>query len=183
MFLICNALLVFLTKYSGLARSLSLSSHQDELRSKNFTESSQSESSMQLKKLELISVPESIGLVENFSIEEGNEEECYLTNQRETENEVVEDKEQEEKGQREEKQQEQEENACEKVAENEDENDWTKDGFLIEQKEEEEEDDDDNEEVGNGVLSTEELNKKFDEFIRRMKEELRIEAQRQLIMV
>ncbi|XP_021906049.1 glutamic acid-rich protein [Carica papaya] len=63
-----------------------------------------------------------------------------------------------------------------------------------EEEEEEEEDDDDNgvldddEEVrldveGNGKLSTEELNKKFDEFIRKMKEELRIEAQRQLIMV
>nr|KYP41354.1 hypothetical protein KK1_037280 [Cajanus cajan] len=35
----------------------------------------------------------------------------------------------------------------------------------------------------NYVLSTEELNKKFDDFIRRMKEDLRIEAQRQLLMV
>ncbi|XP_027344220.1 uncharacterized protein LOC113856560 [Abrus precatorius] len=35
----------------------------------------------------------------------------------------------------------------------------------------------------NWVLSTEELNKKFDDFIRRMKEDLRVEAQRQLLMV
>ena len=35
----------------------------------------------------------------------------------------------------------------------------------------------------NWVLSTEELNKKFDDFIRKMKEDLRIEAQRQLLMV
>lgn len=37
---------------------------------------------------------------------------------------------------------------------------------------------------GNGLLSTEELNRKFDEFIRRMKEEIRIEAQQlHLVMV
>ncbi|XVF33874.1 hypothetical protein REPUB_Repub18cG0009200 [Reevesia pubescens] len=36
---------------------------------------------------------------------------------------------------------------------------------------------------GNRVLSTEELNKRFDEFIRNMKEELRIEARQQLVMV
>lgn len=60
--------------------------------------------------------------------------------------------------------------------------------FKIEEEEEEtrifaEED----VEAGNGMLmsstSTEELNKKFEDFIRRMKEELRIEAQRQPIMV
>ncbi|PIA25627.1 hypothetical protein AQUCO_11000034v1 [Aquilegia coerulea] len=55
----------------------------------------------------------------------------------------------------------------------------------------EEEEEEDNEkfdyftdevEEGN-KLSTEELNKKFDDFIRRMKEEIRIEAQQHLIMV
>ncbi|KAJ0044996.1 hypothetical protein Pint_03875 [Pistacia integerrima] len=35
----------------------------------------------------------------------------------------------------------------------------------------------------NGMLSTEELNKKFEDFIRKMKEELRIEARQQLVMV
>ncbi|XVE50833.1 hypothetical protein DITRI_Ditri01bG0195500 [Diplodiscus trichospermus] len=35
----------------------------------------------------------------------------------------------------------------------------------------------------NRVLSTEEMNKRFDEFIRKMKEELRIEARQQLVMV
>lgn len=35
----------------------------------------------------------------------------------------------------------------------------------------------------NWVLSTEELNKKFDDFIRRMKDDLRIEAQQRLVMV
>ena len=177
MFLICNGLLVFLANYSGLVRSLSLSSQQDELHFKNFIASYKSESPMPPKKLELIAVPESIGLVENVAKEEGNEEEYYLINQRETKKEVVEDKEQEEKDQ------EQEETALEHVAEHKDENKyWLKDDFLSEQ-EEEEEDEDENEEVGSGEMNTEELNKKFDEFIRRMKEELRIEAQRQLIMV
>ena len=50
--------------------------------------------------------------------------------------------------------------------------------FFIEETVEEEE-----EEEGNGILSTEELNKKFDDFIRRMKEGIRIEAQQQLVMV
>ncbi|KAH1063096.1 hypothetical protein J1N35_028083 [Gossypium stocksii] len=36
---------------------------------------------------------------------------------------------------------------------------------------------------GNNVLSIEEMNKRFDEFIRKMKEEIRIEAQQQLVMV
>lgn len=35
----------------------------------------------------------------------------------------------------------------------------------------------------NWMISNEELNKKFDDFIKRMKEDLRIEAQRQLVMV
>lgn len=43
--------------------------------------------------------------------------------------------------------------------------------------------DEDEEEEENCVLSTEELNKKFDDFIRRMKEDIRIEAKRQLVMV
>ncbi|XP_057485321.1 uncharacterized protein LOC130771679 [Actinidia eriantha] len=46
---------------------------------------------------------------------------------------------------------------------------------FIEEEEEEEE-------IVNGLLSREELNKRFDEFIRRMKEEIRIGAQQQLVM-
>ncbi|KAK7302325.1 hypothetical protein RJT34_13212 [Clitoria ternatea] len=53
------------------------------------------------------------------------------------------------------------------------------DEFLIGESVEEEE----VVEEANSVLSTEELNKKFDDFIRRMKEDLRIEARRQLLMV
>ncbi|CAL1384724.1 unnamed protein product [Linum trigynum] len=61
----------------------------------------------------------------------------------------------------------------------------------VHDEEEEEEDDEEEgleeeEEEGiDAVLSTEELNRKFDEFIRRMKEEIRVEAQRhcQLVLV
>ncbi|XP_052208149.1 uncharacterized protein LOC127811966 [Diospyros lotus] len=49
------------------------------------------------------------------------------------------------------------------------------DGVFRIQEEEEEE--------GNGFMSTEELNRKFDEFIRKMKEEIRIGAQQQVVMV
>ncbi|KAL5803879.1 hypothetical protein ACOSQ3_030679 [Xanthoceras sorbifolium] len=79
----------------------------------------------------------------------------------------------------------------------------TTDHHLVEEEEEEEEDKlqgeeeagwllweeieeeaEEEEREGNGMLSTEELNKKFDDFIRKMKEELRIEAQgQQLVMV
>ncbi|RDX71416.1 hypothetical protein CR513_49243, partial [Mucuna pruriens] len=53
------------------------------------------------------------------------------------------------------------------------------DYFLIEENTEEEEE---NVEEESYMLSTEELNKKFEDFIRKMKEGLRIEAQRQLVM-
>ncbi|KAI8008754.1 hypothetical protein LOK49_LG07G03513 [Camellia lanceoleosa] len=49
-------------------------------------------------------------------------------------------------------------------------------GFAIEEEEEEEEEED-------GLLSREELNKKCDDFIRRMKEEIRIGAQQQQLVM
>ncbi|KAK7299936.1 hypothetical protein RJT34_10766 [Clitoria ternatea] len=57
--------------------------------------------------------------------------------------------------------------------------------FLIEENMEEEEEEEEEEyvEEESCMLSTEELNKKFEDFIRKMKEDLRIEAQRQLVMV
>ncbi|XP_070036404.1 uncharacterized protein [Nicotiana tomentosiformis] len=53
-------------------------------------------------------------------------------------------------------------------------------GFLMEDVEVVEEEENDE---PMSKLSTEELNKKFEEFIRRMKEEIRIEARQQLILV
>ncbi|XP_059662401.1 uncharacterized protein LOC132308356 [Cornus florida] len=57
-------------------------------------------------------------------------------------------------------------------------------GFII-QEEKEEEEEEEEEEDGNDdeLLNREELNKKFDDFIRRMKQEIRIEAQHQLVIV
>lgn len=60
-------------------------------------------------------------------------------------------------------------------------------GFLlgeeVQVEEEEEAEEEEEEEHGMEQLSTEELNKKFEDFIRKMKEELRIEAQQQLVLV
>lgn len=57
-------------------------------------------------------------------------------------------------------------------------------GFhLGEEVQVEEEEEEQEEKRGLEKLSTEELNKKFDDFIRKMKEELRIEAQQQLVVV
>lgn len=70
------------------------------------------------------------------------------------------------------------------VAEDE-ESDKELDSIVFVISEEEKEEDEDEEWGGgeeDGLLSTDELNKKFDEFIRRMKEEIRIEAQQQLVM-
>ncbi|KAK4398831.1 hypothetical protein Sango_1358600 [Sesamum angolense] len=74
--------------------------------------------------------------------------------------------------------------------------DSRKDGIILESEEWEEEDDEDGleasriaegisetERVIDASVSTEELNKKFEEFIRKMKEEIRVEAQQQLITV
>jgi len=61
------------------------------------------------------------------------------------------------------------------------------DYILIEEnnveEEEHEEDEEDYVEEESCVLSTEELNKKFEDFIKKMKEDLRIDARRHLIMV
>ncbi|KAL0398889.1 UNVERIFIED_CONTAM: hypothetical protein Sradi_2232200 [Sesamum radiatum] len=77
--------------------------------------------------------------------------------------------------------------------------DFRKDGIILESEEWEDEEDEDDEDgleasrVAEGTsateqvidasVSTEELNKKFEEFIRKMKEEIRVEAQQQLITV
>ncbi|PON94038.1 hypothetical protein TorRG33x02_100770 [Trema orientale] len=199
-FLLCNGLLVFLAKYSGLIRTLSLSSPQDhdQSYSKNIMDVSQSELSMPpltegivlgTKEAEV----ESIESTESVVIKEATEDQYCFTNQTEAEIEnekpVLEDHEEQERDdefvvsneeeqeeEEEEEEEKEEENALVHVQEDKEEHTWSEVDLVQEEEEEEEE-------VGNGMLSTEELNKKFDEFIRRMKEELRIEAQRQLIMV
>lgn len=62
--------------------------------------------------------------------------------------------------------------------------DWAADDLINYQIKGREGEEEEEEEVcGSKILSTEELNKKFDEFIKRMKEEIRIEDQQQLVMV
>ncbi|CAL0307356.1 unnamed protein product [Lupinus luteus] len=65
-------------------------------------------------------------------------------------------------------------------ATDEEENESEIDYFMIEENIEEDGDDEVEEE---NCISTEELNKKFDDFIRRMKEDLRIEAKQQLFVM
>ncbi|EXB36076.1 hypothetical protein L484_018234 [Morus notabilis] len=179
-FLVCNGLLVFLAKYSSLVGLVSLSGDQGESHSNDIVDGFRSDQSMSPKKELKFSekeanVPESIGSAENVALEEGNEEECYFTNQGETEVEtekaIIGSKEREQRsGIMDSKEG---ETPLVNVAEKGEEDNCSTDRFLADQglEEEEDEDDDDQEdEVENGMLSTEELNKKFDEFIRRMKD-------------
>lgn len=125
-------------------------------------------------------VVESIESTENAVIKEESEDQDCFTNQRESETEkektVLEDHKEQERGDEivVSKEEQEQESAVVHVQEDVKEHNWSEVDFAEEEEEEE---------VGNQMISTEELNKKFDDFIRRMKEELRIEAQRQLIMV
>ncbi|KAK7305241.1 hypothetical protein VNO77_43143 [Canavalia gladiata] len=172
MFLLCNGLLVFV----GITRSLSGSSTVDES-SKYVEDGSQSpysgvEANKSLMLVEKISKPEEQNSEPEHAIEikyfgeEGGENigDKILEGEeegKESGESLLEDGESEVFGGGDE----------DKESEI--------DEFLIRESLEEEE----VVEEPNMVLSTEELNKKFDDFIRRMKEDLRIEAQRQLLMV
>jgi hypothetical protein len=188
-FLLCNGLLVFLAKYSGLIKTLSLSNnnnnpqdhddHQSCYYSKNnhnvyshhhddqshlMSSSSSSPTKEVLVVLETIKDDHHDHEDENVVIKEEVKTilEDHKNEEQESEFPVSNNQ----------KEEEEEETSLVQVQEKEEEFSWSED-----------EDDEEEEELGNGKLSTEELNKKFDEFIRRMKEELRIEAQQHLIMV
>lgn len=166
-FLIFNLLLVVLAKYSGLIRSLSWSSTcyriSDEASFNINTEGGfRVESSMlRQEDQEAIASSSTDNVINAGDQKEG---EFFI-------NQVEQDA----------------DNAVEEYKE--EEHDEPEGRFIISEEEEEENGifTEEYEEAGNGMLtsstSTEELNKKFDDFIRRMKEELRIEAQRQPIMV
>ncbi|KAL6284237.1 hypothetical protein ACE6H2_015166 [Prunus campanulata] len=167
MFLICNLLLVVLAKCSGLIRSPSPPHRtNDETTFKNREGGSGFESPMLETEEPAIQKEdvkvESMESAEHVAAEEGQQSEP-LINQVETDAEKAAEEYKDQKVQK---------------PENE---------FIVPEEEEEEENGTlaEEDEDGNGMLSssTEELNKKFEDFIRRMKEELRIEAQRQLIMV
>ncbi|KAL0000581.1 hypothetical protein SO802_014362 [Lithocarpus litseifolius] len=172
-FLLCNGLLVFLAKYSGLIRSVSGAYHNEESFKSN-------EYGLQKE-----AVTESNASAENVAMEQGRENDHLVKEVREETGKSAVDEEGEAEGEesrssisKQEEEEEEEETGSFVLEEKKEQNESVSE-FLIEEEEEEEEE----EEAGNGMLSTEELNKKFDDFIRRMKEEIRIEAQRQLVMV
>lgn len=166
-FLIFNLLLVVLAKYSGLIRSLSWSSTcyriSDEASFNINTEGGFRVESSMLRQEDQEAIASSS--TDNVSNAGDQKEGEFFINQVEQDAD----------------------NAVEEYKE--EEHDEPKSRFIISEEEEEETGifTEEYEEAGNGMLtsstSTEELNKKFDDFIRRMKEELRIEAQRQPIMV
>ncbi|MBA0673718.1 hypothetical protein Goklo_029148 [Gossypium klotzschianum] len=157
-FLLCNGLLVFLAKFSGLISSSSQQSnlsddHYNHQSFKSYTYIPQTESTRLDTSTPLLDLEkeENAGFVEEEAKGSSSDEPFVEDNE---ESETYEPEE-------EEKDIEESEN--------------------YEPEEEEEEEEELME--GNNVLSTEEMNKRFDEFIRKMKEGLRIEAQQQLVMV
>ncbi|XP_040989075.1 uncharacterized protein LOC121236712 [Juglans microcarpa x Juglans regia] len=176
-FLLFNGLLVLLAKYSGLIRSLSGSSH--EVESITCVDHGLQPESSTLETTEAVLenkvMLETVGSAENVALRQRREIDYLIKDvKKETEKTAVEEGgesrffiSEEEEGE-----------GVVYVSEDEEEpNESATSSFINKEEEEEEEDE------GNEKLSTEELNKKFDDFIRRVKEEIRIEAQRQLVMV
>ncbi|XVF70874.1 hypothetical protein PTKIN_Ptkin11bG0197400 [Pterospermum kingtungense] len=179
-FLLCNGLLVFLAKYSGLINSSSskynLSDHDQSFKSHEDVPIAMEPKAP----LETDEAVKNIILMEAIQDEEPEPEAAAET---ETENFTMEEDEEEEEDE------DQKWGWIKSVEEDEEEElQGSHDDDIFAQYFEETEnydrEEEEEEEVeGNRVLSTEELNKKFDEFIRKMKEELRIEARQQLVMV
>ncbi|KAF3453320.1 hypothetical protein FNV43_RR03760 [Rhamnella rubrinervis] len=222
-FLLCNGLVVFVAKYSGLIKFLSLGSNRsdhesftniatddsppdssslaereqmilenshDESFVRSITHGSPPESSMPAETKEMIldkeiaeeSIVGSEQVLGNVAAHDETENECLVISQleKETEKAIVEDQ-QQERGSESiisngEEEEEEETDEIYVPQDDEEEQKWSNGDFFTGQTIEEEEEVD-------AKLSTEELNKKFDEFIRKMKAEIRIEAQSHLIMV
>lgn len=156
-FLICNGILVFLAKTSGLLCSRSRFDINDLRWRKKFGD----------QEIQIEPRTEEFLLENQVLMESTNPNsplEAKLEDKEELEQEEI--------------------NGSTFIVENDEENDKDSESvFAFEDKDEEEDDEEEETRESMGMLSTEELNKKFDEFIRKMKEELRIEAQQQLIMV
>ena len=186
MFLLCNGLLVFV----GLTKSFSSSSSDDDDdKSSNNSEDLSSPQYIEEKEEEICSQSHVLDVEVNEPLLEREAEK--RTDESDEHNVAVEEKEGQEKVEKiifiEEEQEEEMKKVEEEVelfdADDEEEDKASEiDYILIEEKIEEEEEDYVEEEES-CVLSTEELNKKFEDFIRKMKEDLRIDARRHLIMV
>ncbi|GMH25039.1 hypothetical protein Nepgr_026882 [Nepenthes gracilis] len=156
-FLLCNGIVVFLAKYSG--KMISSSPPQVNLEDEFFGDDGSLSPWDTVPPSTSSTSPESFEEVERGAGEEERERE----------------REREEEGNGEENK-----GLNEELMEKED----SGNGYSTEEEEEEEEG---GGWVGDGGeiarMSTEDLNRKFEDFIRKMKEEIRIEAQRQLVMV
>ncbi|XVE96655.1 hypothetical protein REPUB_Repub02eG0241400 [Reevesia pubescens] len=186
-FLFCNGLLVFLAKYSGLISSSSKYNPSDDESFKSYEYVPPYESIVLEPKAPLleneVALESTAEALKNSIVMEGREEEELAAAKRETENLTLE--EEEEDGEKWGLMTSEEEEENSGFGEEDEGEVKGYDGFFADDFEESENyDTEEEEEVeGNRVLSTEELNKRFDEFIRKMKEELRIEARQQLVMV
>ncbi|KAJ9153922.1 hypothetical protein P3X46_027310 [Hevea brasiliensis] len=187
-FLLCNGLLVFVAKFSGLVCSSSSTyNNRSSIESvKNYEDDAAPLVLDQYSKVSLLE-KEDLMAQENVAGEdEGKENDEYITGEvgkKETQQFILEDEPDEGEsgfsitaGNKEGSQVlvEEDDDHQEEVIKEFD------DKFPVQEEEEEEEEEYEGE---NGMLSTEELNKKFEEFIRKMKEEIRIEAQQKLVMV
>ncbi|XP_040986288.1 uncharacterized protein LOC121234422 [Juglans microcarpa x Juglans regia] len=177
-FLLCNGLLVFLAKYSGLTRSLSGSTYNDEYSFESEGNGLQPESSISESKKTLLEkevMVEDIGTAGNVALEQERERKYLIKElEKETEKSAAKEGGGGGGGGGENRFSNSKEEVGIFVLENEEEQNETVAGSFLEEEDED---------GGNGMLSTEELNKKFEDFIKRMKEEIRIEAREQLVMV
>jgi len=187
MFLLCNGLLVFV----GITRSLSGSSSVAESESSKYVEDGSQSPYSDVEANEAIILEEK-EVIEKIHEPHGQNTEAehaieikYSSEEGEEEsigNIILEGEEQEKEKENKEsvlKDDKEPEGETASFGAGEEDKESEIDEFLIGESVEEEE----VVEEPNWVLSTEELNRKFDDFIRKMKEDLRIEAQRQLLMV
>lgn len=183
-FLLCNGLLVFLAKYSGLLSVSSSPSPSNNNKSNLTVDHHESFKNYEDDPQPQMTIIETTTDEVPMTLEQEAELESTQTQQKQNAEEkeseaAITKTETEETREEQEKEEAEEESAL--LEEDGEEEAEAESSFFIEgeggEGEEEEE------EGGNGKLSDEELNKKFEDFIRKMKEELRIEARQQLIMV
>jgi len=181
MFLLCNGLLVFV----GLTKSFSQSSTDDDDKPSNNSEDLSSPQYIQEKEEEICSQSHVLDVEVNEPMLEREAE--MRTNESDEHNAAAEEKEVQEKVEKiifieEEQDEEIMKEVEEEVelfdADDEEEDKASEIDYILIEKTNIEEEEEDYVEEESCVLSTEELNKKFEDFIRKMKEDLRIDARR-----
>ncbi|CAO2833664.1 unnamed protein product [Amaranthus hypochondriacus] len=173
-FLLCNGILVFIAKYSSHTIDTRLpllpeTSPNDDLSVKAYQQSMQSSTKTVVLEEVATNNKNENRLLANAVIAEDTVEEKYVVYQITNgvvKEDVINDDEDAE--------------YIKKKSDN-----WFHEELQEEEEDDEKEDEEQEQEEEEAIskMSTEELNRKFDDFIRKMKEELRIEAQQQLIVV